>query len=233
MRLICAQSVSIKGTEYVEVRCNAGYVLSGRNLGIQELGTLAIGATFSQLDCQHRWGECGGWPEDSDYTACSTTSTGNDRCTVAQCIPGDGQYRKAESLLPTSISSLCVHPLPLQDGCICTVPGAMNSKHSRSKATRCMKGSRGIRLSALLKICLAQDPGKSKNAHVRQSHAGHTLKFRMVRLRHRATLPMMRGSPSPGNKSVHSFLVAAPSCLNTKSERLIVTHRALHPFIPQ
>jgi hypothetical protein len=156
MRLICAQSVSIKGTEYVEVRCNAGYVLSGRNLGIQELGTLAIGATFSQLDCQHRWGECGGWPEDSDYTACSTTSTGNDRCTVAQCIPGDGQYRKAESPLPTSISSLCVHPLPSRHFIAerMHLHGARGVEfYSRSHATCCMKGSRSIRLSALLKIC--------------------------------------------------------------------------------
>jgi hypothetical protein len=74
------QALTVPGGKYTEVRCNAGYTLSGRNLGFQLLGTWPNCAGSCTSSCcyslatnhnQRPWD----WPDDSSYTACVTEST--------------------------------------------------------------------------------------------------------------------------------------------------------------
>jgi hypothetical protein len=101
-----SQSQRLTGGNYIEIKCNAGYILSGRNLGFQQLGTLTVGATYRLDQCFHRWGACGGSPKDSHYTPCipgrvsagpiPTSNTpgkiADNRCEFVQLIPGDGGW---------------------------------------------------------------------------------------------------------------------------------------------
>jgi hypothetical protein len=102
-----SQGLQLTGGNFIQIQCNTGYILSGRNLGIQQLGTLAVGATFSILNCFYRWGACGGSPKDSDYTPCiagrlssgplPTSNTpgviADNRCEFVQLVPGDGGWQ--------------------------------------------------------------------------------------------------------------------------------------------
>jgi len=64
--------LNIAGGTYVEVRCNAGYELSGRNLGFQFLGTGHIGYRFTPGASGNNPSDYRdyNWPSNSDYTPC-------------------------------------------------------------------------------------------------------------------------------------------------------------------
>jgi len=87
--------LTVTGGSYVEVRCNAGYELSGRNLGFQGLGTKSIGF-------QYQFGSTGNnpsnfrvwnFPLDSDYTPCVPNSLNPSiSCRFSQSVPGNGGW---------------------------------------------------------------------------------------------------------------------------------------------
>ena len=67
-----SNSLTVAGGMYVEVRCNAGYELSGRNLGFQGLGNNGIGFQYTPFTSGNNPSDyrVDGWPRDSDYTPC-------------------------------------------------------------------------------------------------------------------------------------------------------------------
>ena len=79
--------LTVPGTAYTEVRCNAGYELTGRNLGMQLLGDApncgSVGCTSSccypSTEASSYNQRPGDWPTDADYTACVSTDGGERR----------------------------------------------------------------------------------------------------------------------------------------------------------
>jgi hypothetical protein len=144
-----SQGLLLTGGNYIQVQCNAGYVLSGKNLGIQQLGSLAVGATFSIVPCFHRWGECGGYPIDSDYTPCvagrlslgplPTMNTpgviADNRCEFVQLVPGYGSWMLDGVRTCTPVS--CGIYLPPANG---AVTPATERKFGESVTITCNAG---------------------------------------------------------------------------------------------
>jgi hypothetical protein len=111
------QALTVPGGKYTEVRCNAGYTLSGRNLGFQLLGTWPNCAGSCTSSCcyslatnynQRPWD----WPKDSSYTACTNSGQAGslNLCSIRRSIPADGSWKLEErSCNPISCG---VYPAP-------------------------------------------------------------------------------------------------------------------------
>jgi len=102
-----SQALTVPGGKYTEVRCNAGYTLSGRNLGFQLLGTWPNCAgscvTSGTSRCCYSlatnynlrpWN----WPTDSAFTACTNSGTAGslNLCSIRRSIPGGGSWNLEE-----------------------------------------------------------------------------------------------------------------------------------------
>jgi len=81
--------LTVRGAAYVEVKCNAGYELSGRNLGFQGLGTRDNGYSYTL-------GTSGNnpinfrdfdWPSSSDHTSCVQVGTRRLSPSTLEAIP--------------------------------------------------------------------------------------------------------------------------------------------------
>jgi hypothetical protein len=94
------QGLNVPGGMFTEVRCNVGYVLSGKNLGFQKLGTQANGYSYTfgasgtnRVPTYAAWN----WPDDSasNFQGCtsSTSTNRNTQCRFRQAIPGDGGWK--------------------------------------------------------------------------------------------------------------------------------------------
>ena len=106
-----SSALTVPGGEFTEVRCNAGYELTGRNLGFQLLGTWPnCGASGCTSSCCYNLGTNHNqrpwdWPSDADYSACT-----NAECRFRQSIPADGSWRLEErTCTPISCG---VYPAP-------------------------------------------------------------------------------------------------------------------------
>jgi hypothetical protein len=106
-----SSSITVPGGMYAEIRCNAGYTLSGRNLGFQGIGSRPNEYYFTMYDNSASAYRNWDFPVDSDYTPCTNgASVRENDCKFRRAVPGDGGWKLEErTCTPISCGS---YPAP-------------------------------------------------------------------------------------------------------------------------
>ena len=107
-----SNAITVPGGMYAEIVCNAGYTLSGRNLGFQGLGMARNEYQFTMAENSGSFSRYRrDFPLDSDYTPCTNgASVRENDCKFRQAVPGDGGWKLEErTCTPISCGS---YPAP-------------------------------------------------------------------------------------------------------------------------